>query len=583
MTLLDWFIVVAANGAIVGYGLLLSRRTRRSSDWLLAAKSLPWWMVGLSMFATAVDSGDYVAVVGGAYTFGLSNLATWWLGLPIGWMVAAYFVFLPLYRGGMFTNAEYLEYRFGPGARLLSAFIQIQNRTNVLGNIAFSLYLTFSILTHWGSSAWWLVAAISMAAALYTATGGLRSVAATDALQSIVMLMASVILWWVLWSAVGGWSGLESRFQQIDPQLAETMLHIGRDQPGVPAPLIIFGWVIVLIAYCLVNHSQSMRLLAARSEWDLKTAALTASVVTVGVMWFNITLGILGRAVMPELPAPDQIYPLLVQEYLTPGLVGLVVAGVLAGGISTYDSIGSSLAAVFTRDVYARFLVKGRNDAHYLRVSRWATPFIIAASFLYIPFLQDGMVRFYLRITSVTVMPLFTMYVMGTLTPVHRRAGLAGLLAGIGYGLSALLGEALEWPLPLWWTNTWWAYLWSPLVTAGTMLGLSWRWGWMSGRELQGLTVRFGHRDPSERRDWTPEPLACNPGELAGAIPPGAVLCARVPLRRPARGIALVWSTLDLERSVSGAGRLPGPGGALVMASGMGSCAGHAGKNGPGT
>ncbi len=537
MTLLDWLIVVGANGAIVGYGLLLSRRTRRSSDWLLAAKSLPWWMVGLSMFATAVDSGDYVAVVGGAYTFGLSNLATWWLGLPIGWLVAAYFVFLPLYRGGMFTNAEYLEYRFGPAARFLSAFIQIQNRTNVLGNIAFSLYLTFSILTHWGSSAWWLVAAIAMASALYTATGGLRSVAATDALQSIVMLMASVLLWWVLWSAVGGWTGLESRFQQIDPQLVDTMMHIGRDEPGVPAPLIIFGWVIVLTAYCLVNHSQSMRLLAARSEWDLKTAALTASVVTVGVMWFNITLGILGRAVMPELAAPDRIYPLLVQEYLTPGLVGLVVAGVLAGGISTYDSIGSSLAAVFTRDVYARFLVKGRKDVHYLRVSRWATPVIIAASFLYIPFLQEGMVRFYLRITSVTVMPLFTMYLMGTLTPVHRRAGLAGLLAGIGYGLSSLLGEALDWPLPLWWTNTWWAYLWSPLVSAGTMLGLSWRWGWMSDRELQGLTFRFGEGDPSDRRSRTPQPLAATRGtwleesrqELSSApkypfdVPPGGL------------------------------------------------------------
>ena len=512
MTLLDWLIVVAANGAIVGYGLLISRRTQRSSDWLLAAKALPWWMVGLSMFATAVDSGDYVAVVGGAYTFGLSNLTTWWLGLPIGWFVAAYFVFLPLYRGSMFTNAEYLEYRFGPAARLLSAFIQIQSRTNVLGNIAFSLYLTFSILTHWGSSTWWLVVAISMAAALYTATGGLRSVAATDALQSIVMLMASAILWWVLWSTVGGWTGLESRFQQIDPQLVDNMLHIGREEPGVPAPLIIFGWVIVLTAYCIVNHSQAMRLLAARSEWDLKTAALTASVVTVGVMWFNITLGILGRAVMPEISAPDEIYPRLVQEYLNPGLVGLVVAGVLAGGISTYDSIGSSLAAVFTRDIYARFVVKGRTDAHYLKVSRWATPLIIASSFVYIPFLQEGMVRFYLRITSVAVMPLFTMYLMGTLTPVNRRAGVVGLLFGVGYGLSSLLGDALGWALPLWWTNTWWAYLWSPVITAVAMLGSSWRWGWMPRQELRGLTFRFREGDQSSDDSWTPPPLAATRG-----------------------------------------------------------------------
>ena len=106
MTPLDWLIVIVANGAIVAYGLYLARGTTTSYEWFLAAKGLPWWIVGLSMFATAVDSGDYVAVVGGAYTFGLSNLTTWWLGIPIGWFVVSYFVFLPLYRGGMFTNAE---------------------------------------------------------------------------------------------------------------------------------------------------------------------------------------------------------------------------------------------------------------------------------------------------------------------------------------------------------------------------------------------------------------------------------------------------------------------------------------------
>ena len=109
MTAFDWLIVVLVNGAIVGYGLLISRGTKSASDWFLAARGLPWWMVGLSMFATAVDSGDYVAVVGGAYTFGLSNLTTWWLGIPIGWFVVSYVVFLPLYRSGMFTNAEYLR------------------------------------------------------------------------------------------------------------------------------------------------------------------------------------------------------------------------------------------------------------------------------------------------------------------------------------------------------------------------------------------------------------------------------------------------------------------------------------------
>ena len=67
MTQLDWFLVIVINGSIVLIGLWLAQGTRNSVDWFLAAKRLPWWVVGLSMFATAVDSGDYVAVAGGAY------------------------------------------------------------------------------------------------------------------------------------------------------------------------------------------------------------------------------------------------------------------------------------------------------------------------------------------------------------------------------------------------------------------------------------------------------------------------------------------------------------------------------------
>ncbi len=512
MTPLDWLIVILLNGAIVVYGLYISRGATKTFDWFLAAKGLPWWIVGLSMFATAVDSGDYVAIVGGAYTFGLSNLTTWWLGMPIGWFIVAYGVFLPLYRGGMFTNAEYLEYRFGPEVRVLSAFIQIQSRTNVLGNIAFSLYLTFSILTGWGPATWWLVVAIAAAAAAYTAAGGLKSVAVTDALQSVIMFAASMILWLTLWNSVGGWAGLEARFQAIDPALAESMLHVGgRHSPGVPAALIIFGWIVVLTSYCVVNHSQAMRLLASRSEWDMKMAALAASVIVAAVMWFNITLGILGRAVYPSIGVVDRVFPQLIRNYLGPGLIGVVVAGVLAGGISTYDSVGSSLAAVFTRDIYARFFVKNRDDRHYLQVSRWATPAVIALSFLYIPFIQEGMLIFYLRITSVAVIPLFTIYLMGTMTRVHRSSGVIGLSTGILYGVSSLLGDMLGWPLPLWWTNTWWAYLWSIGLTSAAMVLTSVIRGWAGDDEIRGLV--YSARQPaSEGRSQSPRPLAATAG-----------------------------------------------------------------------
>jgi SSS family solute:Na+ symporter len=480
MTGLDWFIVVIINGSIILWGLVLARGTQRSVDWFLAARGLPWWIVGLSMFATAVDSGDYVAVVGGAYNYGLTNLTTWWIGLPLGWFLVAYFVLIPLYRSGMFTNAEYLEYRFGPTARVLSALIQIQYRTNVLANISFSLYLTFRLLTGTSSAtSWYIVVSIALGAALYTASGGLRSVAVTDAMQAIVMFVAAAILWTIVWNNVGGWSGLEARFTSIDPSLVDTMLHVGgQNNESVPAPLMILSWTLMLSAYVVVNHSQSMRMLASRSLVHLRWAALAASVITAFVMWFNISLGVLGRSVMPHLENPDEIFPRLALEYLGPGLIGIVVAGVLAGGISTYDSIGSALAAVFTRDIYARFFVTDREDKHYLQVSRLATVIVIAASFAYIPFVGEGMMAFYIRLTNVAVTPLFTIYLMGTLTRVHRDSGTFSLVVGILYGLLAFLGYDFRWDFPTWFIHPRWAYMWSLLITSGSMLLFTLIRGW---------------------------------------------------------------------------------------------------------
>ena len=100
MTTLDWAVVVVLNGGIVAYSLIAFRNKGESFDWYLAAKSMPWWVIGLSAFGTAVDSGDYVGIVGGSYNLGLSQLAQWWLGIAVGWTVLSFFVIVPMYRSG---------------------------------------------------------------------------------------------------------------------------------------------------------------------------------------------------------------------------------------------------------------------------------------------------------------------------------------------------------------------------------------------------------------------------------------------------------------------------------------------------
>ncbi len=181
MTTLDWLIVLVVNGSIIGYGLYLARGTHTSSEWFLAARALPWWAVGLSMFATNVDNADLVGVTGMTYNEGIHVISVYALGSAVGGILAAFFIVPEISRRGFYTNAEYLEARYGPAARIFSALIQIQYRTSMLGMMIWSTYLVLTQLVDLPPHlAWTLIVALVILAGLYTAWGGLKSVVWTD-------------------------------------------------------------------------------------------------------------------------------------------------------------------------------------------------------------------------------------------------------------------------------------------------------------------------------------------------------------------------------------------------------------------
>src|SRR5690606_24192241 len=100
-----------------------------------------WWAIGLSMFATNVDNADLVSVTGKTFSEGLHLITVYALGSALGGILASFFVVPTMYRAGFYTNAEYLEARFGVTTRVLSALIQIQYRSSMLGLIIWSCFL----------------------------------------------------------------------------------------------------------------------------------------------------------------------------------------------------------------------------------------------------------------------------------------------------------------------------------------------------------------------------------------------------------------------------------------------------------
>ena len=232
---------------------------------------------------------------------------------------------------------------------------------------------------------------------------------------------------------------------------------------------------------------------------------------------------------------PDQLYPHLADLYLGIGLKGLVVAAIVAAAVSTFDSIGSSLSALFTRDIYARILSsKHSDDAHYLKVSRWATIAILASGFLYLPFImsKETMLQAFLTLIPVFVTPLFTIYLIGILTPAHRRAGIWGIVSGAAYGLLALWDRestGTDW-LADWFTGRWVALPWSMVFAALGALAATLIYGKWNGEEDPSRKQTNAWLEYS-RANLTPLPdHPFKPGPLPFYLQPGLYATALLSL-----------------------------------------------------
>ena len=240
-----------------------------------------------------------------------------------------------------------------------------------------------------------------------------------------------------------------------------------------------------------------MRLFAARSAWDMKMSVVVAGLLLIGITFFNLMMGVMGRAMYSQ-PAGAagrrfaaangrcDLSDLGPRFYHRRALKGIVIAGLLAAAISTYAGMGAAMSALLTRDVYARLIARNRDDRHYLLAGRWLTLAVVLGSFLYVPFLlKQGMMMFYLNLVSAFVAPLLTVFLMGVFTPVHRRSGTIGLLVGMGYGVWRMIAEKLAVDqglviMPAIMMNGYAAYPFSVVITAGSMVLVSAILGWES-------------------------------------------------------------------------------------------------------
>jgi Na+/proline symporter len=398
---IDWVMVVAYFGLTLAVGFWTARRAGKSSaEFFLSGRSMPWWLLGLSMVATtfSTDTPNLVADI--TRTGGVAGNWVWWAFLLTGMLTV--FVYARLWRrSGVLTDLEFYEIRYsGPAAAFLRGFRAIY--LGVFFNVMVMAAVTLAAIkiggVMFGLTPLQTIAAASLITVLFSAAGGLRSVILTDGLLFVVAMTGSIAAAVVALRhpAVGGLEGL-----MTNPQVAGKLsLLPSFDDPSVFVPLFIVPLAVQWWAAWYPGAEPggggyiAQRMLAAKDESHATGATLLFNAAHYALRpWPWIVVALCSLVVFPDLEslrrAFPQVDPSVVRHdlaypamltFLPAGLMGLVVGSLAAAYMSTISTHLNWGSSYITHDVYRRFVKPRAAERELVLVGRISTVLLMVAA-----------------------------------------------------------------------------------------------------------------------------------------------------------------------------------------------------------
>ena len=569
MTTLDWAAVGAYFALLLGltwWSILRNRDT--VDDYFLAGRHLGWVVVGASIFASNIGSEHLVGLAGSGATSGVAlahfELHAWCL-LVLGWVMVPFYM-----RSGVYTMPEFLERRFSPAARWMLSLISLV--AYVLTKMAVGIFaggVVFGILLpdlHGTlfvpgldrglsfNSFWIGSVAVIVLTGIYSILGGMRAVAYTEAVQTAVLVIGSLLLTIFGLSALGGWSALRAA---LDPEmfnLWKPLVPAGVEgtwtpvkeagrmawyfNQGYPWPGMLLCAPIIGLWYWCTDQYIVQRTLGAKGEREARQGTIFAACLKLLPLFIFIVPGMIAVALArsgrmpllaplvaadgsPNAAQAQAVFPLMVQAVMPAGLRGIVVAGLLAALMSSLAGAFNASSTLFTLDFYQKLRPQA-SQAQLVWVGRAATATMVLIALCWIPVIQGarGLYEYLQGIQAYLAPPIAAVFFLGVFMKRLNAAGcLAALVCGFLLGLFRLavdtpvtLGvagyEQGYTPGSLLWivNNIYFQYygLLIFLVSVAVMIGVSHATAAPSDRQLAGLTYATISREQrhASRRSW---------------------------------------------------------------------------------
>ena len=435
LTGLDIGIFVLYMLVVFAMGVHAARQGQKTKrDYFLCGDKLPWWMIGGSIVASNISSHHLIGVMGMAYDRGFVCVVIEWGAILIGFN-ALLWIFLPFYlRNGFYTMPEFLQRRFGTAARTVYAALVLLSYTFVeisavlyLGGVALHSLLNIPVVTS--------VVVLAIATGAYTIAGGLRAVIWTEMLQLGVLLIGGLALAITTLSAAGGWSAVVA-------SSADWHMILPASDRDFPWTMYLGGVICVSVSYCAANQFIVQRALAARNEWHARMGIVFTDYLKFLMPLLIVAPGLLAPQMFPKLEKPDLVFPTLVQHLLPRGLVGLVMAGLIAAVMSHISGAINSAITIVTMDFYLPYIRPRATEAQAVRFGRLSGVVFVLLGMLcadlLIMYSQRPVFSYLLDAYGYLTPGIATMFLMGILWKRTTHAG--ALTAGIlGIPLSVFL------------------------------------------------------------------------------------------------------------------------------------------------
>lgn len=371
---LDFVVIVVYLVGVTLLGIWVGRRQRDSKDYFVADREIPWWAVLFSIVASETSALTFISIPGLAYTtnLGFLEIAT---GYLVGRIVLAYTLLPRYYEGNLVTAYALLEQRFGLATRRFTSIVFMVTRGMADSVRVFATAVPIALIIGplLPPAAVMPVAVLVLGTltVIYTIRGGMRAVVWTEILQASVYLFGGISAIVLVGQLVtGGWGSI------VDAASAAGKLKMISWYTGFDQPHTMFAGIIGGAFLSMASHGADQlivqRLLSARSLKAAQIAVIGSGVAVIIQFALFLILGVGLWALYGgrTFPTPDAIFPTFIVDHMPHGLMGLLLAAVLAATMSTHSGAINSLAAASTHDIYLPLSKREPDDARTLRVGR---------------------------------------------------------------------------------------------------------------------------------------------------------------------------------------------------------------------